>query len=116
MSFLAYGGAPFAAAQHAEPDSSGFRDDLVVQAPPLLPKGGGGRGGQQLFYLLLPMLGVGSMAALYLGRGGGGGPLTWVVAGVSGIGLVATVVVTLVRGSSQKKIQINDERRDYLRY
>jgi S-DNA-T family DNA segregation ATPase FtsK/SpoIIIE len=109
MAFPAFPGAS------AQPDG-GFRDDLIVQAPPLLPKaGGGGPGGQQLLFLLLPILGVGSMATLYLGRGGGG-PLTWVIAGVSGLGLVATVVLTLVRGRSQQKVQINEERRDYLRY
>jgi DNA segregation ATPase FtsK/SpoIIIE, S-DNA-T family len=114
MAFPAFGPGQFGA---AEPDGSGLRDDLIVQAPPALPKaGGGGQGGQQLLYLLLPLMGVGSMAALYLGRGGGGGPLTWLVAGASGLGLVVTIVVTLVRGNSQKKIQINDERRDYLRY
>jgi S-DNA-T family DNA segregation ATPase FtsK/SpoIIIE len=117
MAFPAFGGAQFGAAQYADPDGSVPREDLIVQPPPLQPKaGGGGMGGQQLLYLLLPLMGTGSMAALYLGRGGGGGPLTWVVAGVSGIGLVATILVTLVRGSSQKKVQINDERRDYLRY
>jgi ESX secretion system protein EccC len=115
MAFPAFGPGPFGA---AEPDGSGLREDFVVQAPPVLPKaGGGGPGGQQLLYLLLPLMGMGSMAALYIGRGGGGGgPLTWVAAGASGIGLVVTIVVTLVRGNSQKKVQINDERRDYLRY
>jgi DNA segregation ATPase FtsK/SpoIIIE, S-DNA-T family len=114
MAFPAFGGPQFGAQLDAPPGA----DDLIVQPPPAQPKGsGGGAGGQQLLYLLLPLVGVGSMAALYLGRGGGGGgPLTWVVAGASGLGLVVTILVTLVRGGSQKKVQINDERRDYLRY
>jgi S-DNA-T family DNA segregation ATPase FtsK/SpoIIIE len=113
MAFPAFGGPQFG----APPDGSGAGDDLIVQPPPVQPKANsGGAGGQQLIYLLLPLLGVGSMATLYLGRGGAGGPLTWVVAGVSGIGLLVTILVTLLRGNSQKKVQINDERRDYLRY
>ena len=91
------------------------RDEIVLQPPPQLPKPGGGQGMQQLVYVLLPMVGMGGMSALYLGRGGNGA-LTWIVVGVSALGLVGMVVLTLLRGGAQKKTQINDERRDYLRY
>jgi len=106
----------FGGTQYAEPDNSGYRDEIIMQPPPALPKAsGGGQGVQQLLYTLLPMLGMGSMSVLYLGRGGNG-PLTWVIVGVSAIGMVGMVVMTVMRGSSQKKVQVNDERRDYLRY
>ncbi|HEY8473780.1 MAG TPA: type VII secretion protein EccCa [Natronosporangium sp.] len=116
MSLPAPGNLQFGA-PYTPPDGSLDRPDLILQPPPVLPRGGGGQNGQQLLYLLLPMIGMGSMAALYFGRGAAGGnPLMWVVLGVSGLGLVATVLATLLRGSSQKKLQINEERRDYLRY
>jgi ESX secretion system protein EccC len=114
MALPAFGEARFAAAP--SPDGSAYRDEIVVQAPPALPKaGGGGAGGQQLLYMLFPIMGMGSMATLYLTRGGGG-PMIWVIGGVSGLGLVVMIAVTLIRGNSQKKVEINDERRDYLRY
>jgi ESX secretion system protein EccC len=112
MTFPAFGGMP----QYGEPDGSEYREEIMLQTPPLMPKAAaGGQQAQQLLYMLLPMLGMGSMSFLYIGRGGSG-PLTWVILGVSVIGMIGMVVMSLVRGSSQKKVQINDERRDYLRY
>jgi len=96
-------------------DADAYREEIVVQAPPSMPKPGAGAGLQLVPYLLFPLLGAGSMAALFLGRGGGG-PLTFLVGGASALGMVVMLVFTLVRSGSQKKVQINDERRDYLRY
>src|SRR5262249_16737767 len=96
-------------------EADAFREEIIVQAPPSMPRVGAGAGTQLLPYLLFPLLGAGSMAPLFFRRGGAG-PLTWLLGGASALGMVVMLVFTLVRSGSQKKVQINDERRDYLRY
>ncbi|MEV6343720.1 type VII secretion protein EccCa [Actinoplanes sp. NPDC051851] len=86
--------------------------EIVLQAPPTLPRGGGGS--SQLLFMLPMTLGMGVMAFAYIGRSSGTG--TIVFGGLFVIVMAGMVVMALSRGGAAKKAQINDDRRDYLRY
>ncbi|TYC24470.1 type VII secretion protein EccCa [Micromonospora sp. MP36] len=85
----------------------------MLQAPPALPRGSG-QGGLQLMFMLPMMLGMGAMSFVYIGRSGGA--MTWVFGALYLSAMVGMLVMSLSRGGASKKAQINDERRDYLRY
>ena len=92
----------------AEPPS-----EIVLQSPPMLPKGGSG-GLMQLMMFLPMMLGMGAMSFVYIGRDGG--VMTWIFGALFLTAMGGMVVMSLGRGGMAKKAQINDERRDYQRY
>ncbi|MDG4829501.1 type VII secretion protein EccCa [Solwaraspora sp. WMMD1047] len=87
--------------------------EIALQAPPALPRGSGS-GTSQLLFMLPMMLGMGAMSFVYIGRSGG--VMTFVFGALFVVVMVGMVVMTLSRGGAAKKAQINDERRDYLRY
>ncbi|MGL5857224.1 MAG: type VII secretion protein EccCa [Angustibacter sp.] len=89
------------------------RGDVQMQPPPNLPRGGNQNMGPML--MMLPMMiGMGAMSFSYIGKAGG--PMVWVFGILFG-GMIIAMVVMMARGSAgQNKKQINDERRDYLRY
>ncbi|WP_158888372.1 type VII secretion protein EccCa [Amycolatopsis anabasis] len=87
--------------------------EIVLQSPPMLPKGGSG-GFMQLMLFLPMMLGMGAMSFVYIGRDGG--VMTWVFGALFVTAMGGMVVMSLSRGGAQKKAQINEERRDYQRY
>ncbi|MFG1891168.1 type VII secretion protein EccCa [Micromonospora sp. NPDC049051] len=89
------------------------RGEIMLQAPPALPRGGG-QGGMQLMFMLPMMLGMGAMSFVYIGRSGGA--MTWIFGALYISAMVGMLVMSLSRGGASKKAQINDERRDYLRY
>src|SRR5581483_2612540 len=87
--------------------------EIVLQAPPTLPRGSR-QSHTQLLFMLPMMLGMGAMSFVYIGRSSG--PLTWVF-GVLFLGAMGGMVAMgMTTGGAAKKAQINDERRDYLRY
>ncbi|MFI6032057.1 type VII secretion protein EccCa [Amycolatopsis magusensis] len=87
--------------------------EIVLQSPPMLPKGGSG-GALQLMLFLPMMLGMGAMSFVYIGRDGGA--MTWVFGALFITAMGGMIVMSLARGGQQKKAQINEERRDYQRY
>jgi S-DNA-T family DNA segregation ATPase FtsK/SpoIIIE len=87
--------------------------EIVLQAPPALPRGSG-QGPTQLLFMLPMMLGMGAMSFVYIGRSSG--PMTWIFGGLYASAMVGMLAMGVSRGGSAKKAQINDERRDYLRY
>ncbi|GAA1981498.1 type VII secretion protein EccCa [Amycolatopsis minnesotensis] len=88
-------------------------DEIVLQSPPMLPKGSSG-GLMQLMLFLPMMLGMGAMSFVYIGRDGGA--MTWVFGALFLTAMIGMVVMSLSRGGAAKKAQINEERRDYQRY
>ncbi|MDP9794067.1 S-DNA-T family DNA segregation ATPase FtsK/SpoIIIE [Catenuloplanes nepalensis] len=88
--------------------------EIVLQAPPELPRAGGGGGTQQLLFMLPMTIGMGVMAFVYIGRSSGGGLIVFGV--LFAIVIVGVLVMGLSRHGAAKRAQINDERRDYLRY
>jgi DNA segregation ATPase FtsK/SpoIIIE, S-DNA-T family len=98
------------------PDPGGEFGEIVLQPPPLLPGSGGGgaQGMMQLLFTLPMMLGMGAMSFVYIGRSGG--VMTYVYGALYASSMVGMLVMSLTRGAGAKKTQINDERRDYMRY
>jgi DNA segregation ATPase FtsK/SpoIIIE, S-DNA-T family len=68
----------------------------------------------QLLIMLPMMLGMGAMSFAYIGKSSGA--MTWVFGVLYAGMMVGMLVMMLGRGGANKKAQINDERRDYLRY
>ncbi|RSN53018.1 type VII secretion protein EccC [Amycolatopsis sp. WAC 04182] len=87
--------------------------EIVLQSPPMLPKGSSG-GAMQLLMFMPMMLGMGAMSFVYIGRDGG--VMTYIFGALFLTAMVGMVVMSLGRGGAQKKAQINEERRDYQRY
>jgi S-DNA-T family DNA segregation ATPase FtsK/SpoIIIE len=89
------------------------RGELLLESPPELaeelPRGFG-----QLLMILPMVAGVGAMAFLYAGRGGG--TMTYVVGGLFGVSMLGMAVGSMGGGSGDKKAELNAERRDYMRY
>jgi DNA segregation ATPase FtsK/SpoIIIE, S-DNA-T family len=87
--------------------------EIALQAPPALPRPTRG-GSLQLFLMVPMMLAMGAMSFVYIGQSGG--PMT-VVFGVLFVVVMGGMLVGgMSRGGMGKQAQINDERRDYLRY
>ncbi|SDZ10868.1 DNA segregation ATPase FtsK/SpoIIIE, S-DNA-T family [Amycolatopsis xylanica] len=87
--------------------------EIVLQSPPMIPKGGSG-GMLQLLMFLPMMLGMGAMSFVYIGRDGGA--MTWIFGGLFVVVMGGMVVMSLGRGGAAKKAAVNEERRDYQRY
>ncbi|MFE9692590.1 type VII secretion protein EccCa [Micromonospora sp. NPDC005806] len=88
------------------------RGEVLLESPPELPEQQPRGMGQVL--MILPMLcGVGAMAFLYAGRGGG--MMTYVAGGLFGVSMLGMAVGTLGNGGNDKA-ELNAQRRDYMRY
>jgi DNA segregation ATPase FtsK/SpoIIIE, S-DNA-T family len=90
--------------------------EILLQAPPALPRGSGSQGLTQLMFTLPMMLGMGAMSFVSMDRGGGGGVTTYLFGALFGCSTIGMIVMSLTRGGAAKKAQINKERRDYQRY
>ncbi|MEV6514843.1 type VII secretion protein EccCa [Micromonospora chalcea] len=88
------------------------RGEVLLESPPELPEPKAKGMGQVL--MILPMLcGVGAMAFLYAGRGGG--MMTYVAGGLFGVSMLGMAIGTLGNGGNDKA-ELNAQRRDYMRY
>src|SRR3954466_3243095 len=87
--------------------------EIMLQSPPMLPKGSN-QGAVQLLFFLPMMLGMGAMSFVYIGRSGGG--MAYVFGALFAVSMGGMVIMSLARGGAAKKAQINEERRDYQRY
>jgi len=88
------------------------RGELLVESPPELPEQLP-RGIGQLLMVLPMVCGVGAMAFLYAGRGGG--LITYIAGGLFGVSMLGMAVGTM-GGDGNKKAELDAERRDYMRY
>jgi len=87
--------------------------EIMLQSPPLLPKGSNSGAMQMLFFLPM-MLGMGAMSFIYIGRSGGA--MTYIFGALFASSMLGMIIMSLARGGTAKKAQINEERRDYQRY
>ncbi len=90
--------------------------DISLQPPPAMPRPSGSRIqslGQMVMFLPM-MLGFGGMSLLTSAQRGG--PTLYLWGGIFAISIGGMLFMMLVGGSLQKKAELNDERRDYLRY
>jgi S-DNA-T family DNA segregation ATPase FtsK/SpoIIIE len=72
------------------------------------------RGLGQLLMVLPMVCGVGAMAFMYAGRGGGA--VTYVVGGLFGLSMLGMAVGSMSAGGGTKKAEVDAQRRDYMRY
>ncbi|MFG1953096.1 type VII secretion protein EccCa [Micromonospora sp. NPDC048830] len=89
------------------------RGEVLLESPPELPEQTP-RGMGQLLMILPMVCGVGAMAFLYAGRGGG--VMTYVAGGLFGVSMLGMAIGSLSHGSGDSKAELNAERRDYMRY
>jgi S-DNA-T family DNA segregation ATPase FtsK/SpoIIIE len=68
----------------------------------------------QLLYVLPMAAGAAAMAFMYAGRGGG--PLTYAVGALFGVSMLGMMAISIGRPQSGKRAEVDDERRDYMRY
>lgn len=88
------------------------RGEVALVPPPELPSSK--RDMMQVMYMLPMMAGGGAMAMMYAGRGGG--PLMYVVGGLFGLSMLGMGAMTFLRSGQGKKSEVDEERRDYIRY
>ncbi|NYF56629.1 type VII secretion protein EccCa [Micromonospora purpureochromogenes] len=88
------------------------RGEVLLESPPELPEQTP-RGMGQLLMILPMVCGVGAMAFLYAGRGGG--MMTYVAGGLFGVSMLGMAIGSLGNGGNDKA-ELNAERRDYMRY
>ncbi len=89
------------------------RGELLLESPPPLPTPMPRSLGQLL--MVLPMVcGVGAMAFMYAGRGGG--PTTWVVGGLFGLSMLGMAAGSIGASQGPRKAEVDAARRDYMRY
>ncbi|RKS72663.1 S-DNA-T family DNA segregation ATPase FtsK/SpoIIIE [Motilibacter peucedani] len=86
--------------------------DVALVPPPQVPAARQGFG--HLLGMLPLLAGAGAMAFMYAGRGGG--PLTYVVGGMFGVSMLGMVATSVGRPGAGKRAELDDERRDYMRY
>jgi S-DNA-T family DNA segregation ATPase FtsK/SpoIIIE len=89
------------------------RGELLLESPPPLPTQLPRSLGQLL--MILPMIcGVGAMAFMYAGRGGG--TVTYIVGGLFGLSMLGMAVGSAGMSGGARKAELDAGRRDYMRY
>jgi len=87
--------------------------EILLEPPPEIPEPV--NDGMQQMLTYLPMLAM-SFGMVAMMSGSGSGSLRWVGAGGMVIGMGGMGVAQVVRGKGDRKLKLNGQRRDYLRY
>ncbi|MDL4772863.1 MULTISPECIES: type VII secretion protein EccCa [Thermomonosporaceae] len=89
------------------------RGEVLLESPPELPEVV--PQGFQAVLTYLPMLaGSGAMVFMMVGRGGG--TMQYVAGGMFAVSMFGMMLGQVGRGNGERKVKLNNERRDYLRY
>ncbi len=87
--------------------------EIVLQPPPEIPEVVSD--GLQQMMTYLPMLAM-TFGMVAMMSGSGSGSLRWVGGGAMGLGMGGMALSQLARGKGDRKLKLNGQRRDYLRY
>jgi S-DNA-T family DNA segregation ATPase FtsK/SpoIIIE len=87
--------------------------EIVLQPPPEIPEVASD--GLQQMMTYLPMLAM-TFGMVAMMSGSGSGSLRWVGGGAMGLGMGGMALGQLARGKGDRKLRLNGQRRDYLRY
>ena len=87
--------------------------EIVLQPPPEIPEVASDGLQQMLTYLPMLAMTFGMVAMM---SGSGSGSLRWVGGGAMGLGMGGMALSQLARGKGDRKLRLNGQRRDYLRY
>lgn len=89
------------------------RGEIVLEPPPEIPEAASDGMQQTLTYLPMLAMTFGMVAMM---SGSGSGALRWVGGGAMGLGMGGMAVGQIARGKGDRKVRLNGQRRDYLRY
>ncbi len=89
------------------------RGEIVLEPPPEIPEAASDGMQQTLTYLPMLAMTFGMVAMM---SGSGSGALRWVGGGAMGLGMGGMAVGSIARGRGDRKVRLNGQRRDYLRY
>jgi S-DNA-T family DNA segregation ATPase FtsK/SpoIIIE len=89
------------------------RGEIQLESPPELPEVTPDGMGQALMYLPMGAMTIGMVAVI---AGGHASPVLFIGSGAMAVGMAGMMVGQLVRGRGDRKVKINGQRRDYLRY
>src|SRR6201994_3415074 len=87
--------------------------EIQLESPPELPEVTPDGMGQALMYLPMGAMTIGMVAVI---AGGHASPVLFIGSGAMAGGVAGMMVGQLVRGKGDRKVKINGQRRDYLRY
>ncbi|MBA3488226.1 MAG: type VII secretion protein EccCa, partial [Longispora sp.] len=88
--------------------------DIQLEPPPDLPQTPPRTLGQLL--MILPMLaGMGAMAFMYAGRGGGNSAMPWITGALFGVSMLGMGISQFTAGGD-KRGELDQSRRDYMRH
>jgi S-DNA-T family DNA segregation ATPase FtsK/SpoIIIE len=87
--------------------------EIVLQPPPEIPEVAADGLQQMLTYLPMLAMTFGMVAMM---SGSGSGSLRWVGGGAMGLGMGGMALGQMARGKGDRKLRLNGQRRDYLRY
>ena len=87
--------------------------EIVLQPPPEIPEVASD--GLQQMMTYMPMLAM-TFGMVAMMSGSGSGALRWVGGGALGLGMGGMALGQLARGKGDRKLRLNGQRRDYLRY
>jgi DNA segregation ATPase FtsK/SpoIIIE, S-DNA-T family len=87
--------------------------EIQLPSPPELPEVAADGLTQVLMYLPMGAMAIGMVAVL---AGGKSSPVLFIGSGAMAVGMVGMMAGQLVRGKGDRKLKINGQRRDFLRY
>src|SRR6201994_4663427 len=87
--------------------------EIQLESPPELPEVTPDGMGQALMYLPMGAMTIGMVAVI---AGGHASPVLFIGSGAMAVGMAGMMVGQLVRGRGDRKVKVNGQRRDYLRY
>jgi S-DNA-T family DNA segregation ATPase FtsK/SpoIIIE len=89
------------------------RGEILLESPPELPELVP-QGFQQVLMYLPMLAGGGAMVFMVAGRGGGA--MQYAAGGMFAVSMFGMMLGQIGRNSGERKVKLNNERRDYLRY
>jgi S-DNA-T family DNA segregation ATPase FtsK/SpoIIIE len=87
--------------------------EIQLQSPPELPEVTSDGLAQALMYLPMGAMAIGMVAVI---AGGNSSPVLFIGSGAMAVGMVGMMFGQIARGKGNRKLKVNGQRRDYLRY
>ena len=87
--------------------------EIRLESPPELPEVTSDGLAQALMYLPMGAMAIGMVAVI---AGGGSSPVLYIGSGAMAVGMAGMMFGQMIRGRGDRKVKLNGQRRDYLRY
>jgi DNA segregation ATPase FtsK/SpoIIIE, S-DNA-T family len=87
--------------------------EIRLESPPELPEVTSDGLAHALMYLPMGAMAIGMVAVI---AGGGSSPVLYVGSGAMAVGMAGMMFGQMIRGRGDRKVKLNGQRRDYLRY